>query len=147
MKTTVLVIDDDPNLLKLMADSFGRHGFDVYPAKDGYVGAKLFNSMHFDLVVTDILMPNKEGIETIIELKRGANPPKIIAISGGGQRNGCDFLEWAKMLGADEVLMKPFTMSGLVALANRILLQSVPAPPEASPLVRSLRAHTARLSR
>jgi DNA-binding response OmpR family regulator len=121
MTIKILLIDDDPDLLDLMAAAFARADFEVFTAKDGIVGARLFRAHGPELVVTDIVMPEREGIETIVELKRAANPPKVIAISGAGMMAGHDFLQWATMLGADEILLKPFQMSALVALARRVL--------------------------
>jgi DNA-binding response OmpR family regulator len=126
MDAKVLLIDDDPDLLNLMSTAFTRAGWSVAAAKNGYVGGKLFKTHQPDLVVTDIVMPEREGIETIMDLKRAAAPPKIIAISGGGRLGGREFLTWAKALGADEVLRKPFQMSALVALAEEVLGQDAP---------------------
>ncbi|MDB5452554.1 MAG: cheY [Caulobacteraceae bacterium] len=117
----ILVIDDDPRLLNLMTVALTRAGFETYAAENGREGAKIFKARRPDLVVTDILMPEKEGIETIMELKRDPAPPRIIAISGGGRFPGEDFLRWAIMLGADEVLLKPFRVTALVALAASLL--------------------------
>ena len=134
MNTKILVIDDDPDLLKLMTHAFTRSGFEVFGAKDGGVGARLCREHRPHLVVTDILMPKREGIEIIVEMKRGPEPPKVIAISGGGQLASLDFLELALALGADQVLRKPFRMSALVALAwytlgEEALMASPRAPP------------------
>jgi DNA-binding response OmpR family regulator len=130
MTAKILLIDDDPDLLDLMAAAFARAGFEVLTAQDGIVGARLFAAHRPELVVTDIVMPEREGIETIVELKRAANPPKVIAISGAGMMAGHDFLQWAAVLGADEILLKPFQMSALVALARRTLgLEPTPAGP------------------
>jgi len=134
----VLVIDDDPRISTLIAFSLARQGFSVSTAENGRTGLSLFESQRPDLVITDILMPDMEGIETILALKAGATPPKVIAISGGGRRAGRDFLSWARHLGADEVLPKPFRMSALVAMAHSLLGQTpaegaawLPAPAHA----------------
>lgn len=115
----VLVIDDDPALISLMMSAFSRQGFETYSAANGCIGTRLFDAYHPRLVVTDIVMPEKEGIETIMDLKRSVDPPKVIAISGG--RVGCHYLRWAKELGADEVMLKPFPMAALVAAGCRLL--------------------------
>jgi DNA-binding response OmpR family regulator len=121
MTVKVLVIDDDPALLRLMENAFARCGFQTFAAKDGVQGVRLCDSQRPDLVVTDILMPEKEGIATIIDVKQGVDPPKVIAISGGGLTAGQDFLCWAKELGADRVMLKPFRMSALVVVARELL--------------------------
>jgi DNA-binding response OmpR family regulator len=139
MTAKILLIDDDPDLLDLMSAAFARAGFAVFTAKDGVVGAKVFAAHQPDLVITDIVMPEREGIETIGELKRGPKPPKVIAISGAGLMAGHDFLMWAKALGADEILPKPFQMSALVALAWRVLGQE-PAEPDPQPVLTQAEA-------
>jgi DNA-binding response OmpR family regulator len=143
----ILVIDDDPRISALIAFSLARQGFAVSTAENGRIGLDLCASERPDLVITDILMPDMEGIETILALKAGATPPKVIAISGGGRLAGRDFLSWATHLGADEVLPKPFRMSALVAMAHSLLGETpveavawpppepapTPLPPSASP--------------
>ena len=121
MPGKVLLIDDDPDLLPMMTAAFKTHGFDTVSARDGREGMKLFHSEQPDLVITDIVMPEQEGIATIIQIKRDTRPAKVIAISGGGRSGKGDFLVWAKELGADEVLRKPFRMSELVAAARRLI--------------------------
>ena len=128
----VLVIDDDEAVRSVIVRAFGRAGCDVRSAPDGRSGVKLFAAQPADLVVTDILMPNQEGIETIMELKRSVAPPKVIAISGGGTRGGQDFLKWAINLGADATLPKPFRTSELIHVA-RTLLEAEPAPDGEAP--------------
>lgn len=121
MAASVLLIDDDPDLLPMMAAAFRRAGFTTWSARNGCLGTELFHTEHPDLVVTDMVMSGMEGLEVILELKRNAAPPKIIAISGGGRLGGHDFLKWAKQLGADEVMPKPFRISSLVGAAKRLL--------------------------
>jgi len=126
MPSRILIIDDDRALLKLMSDALARAGFTTFTAKDGGEGARVFRNQDMDLVITDILMPNTEGIETIMTLKRKLRPPRIIAISGGGRAPAAQLLEWARMLGADDVLIKPFMLSALVAMARSMLGKIAP---------------------
>ncbi|WP_372786465.1 response regulator transcription factor [Phenylobacterium sp.] len=121
MNARILLIDDDPQLLGLMADAFTRAGFEAFSANDGAVGAKLARAHDPHLVVTDILMPEREGIEIIVEFKRAPRPPKVIAISGVSRLAGLDLLALATAVGADEIVNKPFRMSDLVELAERML--------------------------
>ncbi len=125
MSCKVLIIEDDPLLLSIIAGAFARQGFETLSASDGEAGTKIFDAEQPALVVTDIVMPGKEGIATIIELKRAGRPPKIIAISGGGRIANDDFLRWAKHLGADEVMAKPFRMAALVAAGEGLLAAAV----------------------
>jgi DNA-binding response OmpR family regulator len=119
----VIVIDDDPAVRGVLVAAFNRVGCETRWAVDGRSGVRLFDAEPAHLVVTDIVMPNQEGIETILQLKRRERPPQVIAISGGGRLGGQDFLLWAKHLGADAVLPKPFRTSQLIEVA-RDLLQS-----------------------
>lgn len=117
----VLLIDDDPILLGLMASAFRAAGYDTVTAENGRKGLGLLDSHKPDLVVTDIVMPDIEGIGAIMQIRRRRQPPKIIAISGAGRGGRRDYLSWAKHLGADDVLAKPFRMSEIVALSNRLI--------------------------
>ena len=128
----VIVIDDDPAVRSVLVAAFNRAGCETRWAVDGRAGVKLFNAEPAHLVVTDIVMPNQEGIETILQLKRCEPAPRVIAISGGGRLGGRDFLLWASHLGADATLAKPFRTSELIEVA-RTLLESrstgaAPAP-------------------
>jgi DNA-binding response OmpR family regulator len=117
----VLLIDDDPALLGLMAHAFAAAGYATFTAENGRKGLALVDAYKPDLVVTDIVMPEMEGIGAILQIRRKPRPPKIIAISGAGPGGRRDYLKWAKHLGADEVLAKPFRMSQIVAVANRLI--------------------------
>lgn len=119
---TVLVVDDDPDLLKLITAAFARAGFKAYSARNGRLAVQLLRALKPDLMVTDIVMPEKEGIATIIEARVAAPDTAVIAISGGGAygRTG-NFLQWAEELGADEVMAKPFPMAKLLAAAGAVL--------------------------
>jgi CheY-like chemotaxis protein len=117
----ILVIDDDPFVCNTILRVLSRKGYDLTVAGDGQVGLKLFKSEQPDLVITDLIMPEKEGIETIREI-RGIRPgTKIIAISGGGRLGIADFLGMAKKLGANEVIRKPFEVAELTDSVARCL--------------------------
>lgn len=119
---TVLVVEDDADLLKLMTAAFARAGFKAYSARNGRLGVQLARSLKPDLMVTDIVMPEKEGIATIIEAKAASPETAVIAISGGGAYGRSDnFLQWAEQLGADEAMAKPFPMSQLLSAARLVL--------------------------
>lgn len=96
-------------------------GFSVLVASDGEEALSLLSGEQVDLVLTDLIMPNREGIETIVELRRSPSPPRIIAISGGGRSADADFLQMAAMLGADDTLRKPFSRADLIAKINAVL--------------------------
>jgi DNA-binding response OmpR family regulator len=117
----VLLIDDDLVLLGLMADAFTAAGYTTRTADNGRKGLLALETYEPDLVVTDIVMPEMEGIGAILQIKRKPRPPKIIAISGAGPGGRRDYLSWAKHLGADEVLAKPFRMAQMMALASRMI--------------------------
>jgi DNA-binding response OmpR family regulator len=119
---SVLVIDDDPRLLNLMSTAFTRAGFRTFSAKNGKVGLQILSAAKPDLLVTDIVMPEMEGLATIREAKLASPNTAVIAISGGGQYERHErFLNWAEGLGADEVLAKPFKISSLLTAARLVL--------------------------
>lgn len=117
----VLIIDDDPALLRLMSMAFKRAGYSTMAAENGRKGIRMASAHRPDLVVTDIVMPDIEGIGAIRAIKGAKRPPKIIAISGAGRGRGSDYLLWASHLGADEVLAKPFRMSELLKISQSVI--------------------------
>ncbi|MCD6180160.1 MAG: response regulator [Bacteroidales bacterium] len=121
MQKKILVIDDDIQFRMMMVEMLERKQFVVYNAADGEEGIRIWKDLHPDLVITDIIMPNKEGIETILELKRINKEVKIIAISGGGRTNAKDNLRSAKLLGASLILEKPFESSDLLDAVHKLL--------------------------
>jgi CheY-like chemotaxis protein len=119
---TVLVVEDDADLLGLITAAFARAGYRAYSARNGRLGVQLLRALKPDLMITDIVMPETEGIAVIIEARRATPTTAVVAISGGGAygRSGA-FLQWAEELGADEVMAKPFAMSRLLAAAAAVL--------------------------
>ena len=138
MTRSVLVIDGDPRICRLICRGFEQKGYSVFQASNGRAGLKIFKAEQPDLVITDILMPEMEGIETIMQLKAAAWTPKIIAISGGGRLVGREFLKWARHLGADEVLAKPFRVSALLSLAADLTGAKDEGAPSAAPYAAPL---------
>ena len=110
----LLVIDDDEQVRKTLASMLSSAGHTVATADDGRSGMRAAAAAAYDVILVDILMPEKEGIETIIELRRQQPAVKLIAISGGGRTDTVDFLDLAKQLGADAALRKPIALRRLV---------------------------------
>jgi DNA-binding response OmpR family regulator len=104
----ILIIDDDPLVREYLFSLLTYRSYDVMEAPDGKIGMRLFRCRPCDLVITDLVMPDKEGIETIMELRRDYPKVKIIAISGGGTVGPDGYLSMAGFLGADRLLRKPF---------------------------------------
>lgn len=124
MSKKVLIIEDEPELLALMGDAFRKADIEVYLAGNGETGLELFENVRPELVITDIVMPAKEGVSLIIDIKRSPFDVPVVAISGGGARACKDYLRWAKELGADLVLQKPFRMSVLLMMARLLMEKS-----------------------
>ncbi|HXV26212.1 MAG TPA: response regulator [Alphaproteobacteria bacterium] len=124
----VLVIEDDDHLRRLLRAVLERAGHTVEDAPNGAVGLKTFSSRPADIVVTDIIMPEKEGLETIIELKRDYPKVKIIAISGGGARLDAQYLPSAKALGADMTIEKPFEPREVIEAVGGLLQEQAAHP-------------------
>jgi CheY-like chemotaxis protein len=111
----ILVIDDEKLLRQTIRRMLESAGHEVIEAEDGRAGIAAFAKQELDAVVTDIIMPQKEGIETIREI-RAANPTiRIVAISGGGRNQNMEFLRLAAKLGASCTLAKPFRKEELLA--------------------------------
>lgn len=117
----VLLMDDDIELLRLMAAGFRAAGADVEVAADGQAGLTRFAARPAALVITDIVMPLREGVETIAALKTARPDTKVIAISGGHRVGPQAFLALAAQAGADGVLAKPVRLAELLGLAARLL--------------------------
>jgi YesN/AraC family two-component response regulator len=118
----ILIIDDDDMFRAMLRKMLEEAGYnDIEDADDGNIGVKLFRQHPFDLVITDIIMPNKEGIEMIMELRKDYPRIKIIAVSGGGRTGPQDYLKLASHLGANRTLEKPFKRSELIDAVQGLL--------------------------
>ena len=117
----ILIIDDDHHILVMLKKMLEKAGFEVDLASNGVDGLELFQKIQADLVITDIIMPEKEGLETIREMKRIRSDLKIIAMSGGGKISADNYLETAKIFGASLVLEKPFSQKTMVDAVLKLL--------------------------
>ena len=117
----ILIIDDDVQILDMLRQTLELKGYEVVDATNGKEGIRLYRENPADLIITDIVMPEKEGIETIIELKRNFPDVKIIAISGGGRITPEGYLSMAKRLGANRTFEKPVERDELLAAVRELI--------------------------
>jgi DNA-binding response OmpR family regulator len=117
----ILVIDDELPLRQVLRSILERAGHTVFDAPDGRKGLALWRDKPVDVVMTDIFMPEKDGIEVIMEMKKSAAKPKIIAMSGGGSRGRLDVVPGALMLGADRIILKPFDQQLLLSTVAEVI--------------------------
>ena len=117
----ILIIDDDPQILNMLRQTLEREGYEVIDASDGKEGLKLYQENPTDLIITDLIMPEKEGIETIMELRRDFPDVKIIAITGGGRIDPKQYLSMAKSFGAQYTFTKPVERKKLLKAVKELL--------------------------
>lgn len=118
---TILVIDDDPIMRETIRDILQVDDHNVVLASNGREGMAFLDILEVDMILTDVLMPEKDGIEVIMEAKRKYPKIKILAISGGGFISAKNYLKMARDLGANASVMKPFDIDDLVNNVNRLL--------------------------
>jgi len=117
----ILVVDDQKPIRSMLRQTLEREGHEVVEAPDGEVALEVFRADPTDLLITDIVMPNKEGIEIIMELRRDFPDLAIIAISGGGRIGPEAYLDTAERLGAAKGLAKPISTSELLGAVREVL--------------------------
>ncbi len=117
----ILVVDDDFFVRDMLERLMRKAGFDVETTEHGADALRLQRLNPVDLVITDILMPEKEGLETITEFRRFFPGVKVIAISGGGRIGPASYLKMATLLGADRAFAKPVDTSQLLATVEELL--------------------------
>ncbi len=117
---TVLVIEDDQEVRDYLVAVLGRAGHEVSAAANGRDGVAAFHDHPTQVVITDIIMPEKDGIETILDLRREHPQLKVIAISGGGRSTPENYLHSARLLGADRAIRKPFKNEEILAAVREL---------------------------
>lgn len=126
---TILIIDDEEGLRDVARKALERAGHHVLEAADGRAAILVLGKAAPDLIITDILMPEQEGLQTIREIRKRRLRTPILAVSGGGRTARLDFLDIATELGADRTLAKPFRVGELLEAVDQLLQK----PPESRP--------------
>jgi DNA-binding response OmpR family regulator len=123
MSEQILVIEDDFAVRELILQTLSRAGYQVIAAGDGVEGLSLFREKNPALVITDIVMPQKEGLQTIIELRQESPGVKVIAMSGGGRYCNADYLKLARKFGAARTVSKPFMREEMLTAVRELLAE------------------------
>lgn len=126
----ILIIEDDAHHLRMLKAVLTKENYEVLVASNGQEGCRMYEDNPCDLVISDIFMPEKEGLETITDLKESHPDAKIIAISGGGAKSQFmmdDILKMAKDLGADTIMAKPLDIPTLVQNIQLLIGKSAEA--------------------
>jgi DNA-binding response OmpR family regulator len=121
-KVRILLIDDDDLARTTVALMLEQLGYEALQANNGETGLALFREELPPLVITDLIMPIKEGIETLIEIKAERPGTRVLAISGGGRLHSRSLLTMARHLGADHTLSKPFGIRELASAIDKVLV-------------------------
>jgi CheY-like chemotaxis protein len=117
----ILIIDDDIVTREILNEILEMEGYQVANAGDGKAGLKIHRENPFDLIITDIIMPEMEGLETIRELRRISPAVKIIAISGGGRLGPDGYLAMAEKMGANLTFDKPLDPTRVATEVGKLL--------------------------
>jgi len=125
----ILLIDDDDLVRKMLNLTLTHFGHTVIEARNGKEGVRLLPQSKAELIITDLVMPEKDGFEILRELRDHRPPVKIIVISGGVRGEMANYLEVAKRLGAGKVLAKPFANEALIAAIEELLTDGGTLPP------------------
>ncbi len=132
LMATILLIEDDEDIRPLLATMLTASGHDVRQAANGLEGMRLYRAEPADLVLTDLVMPEQEGLATIIDFRRLNPAVRIIAMSGGFAYDPKLYLHMAASFGADRVLRKPFDLEELQQTVAEVLAAPARATPGAS---------------
>jgi DNA-binding NtrC family response regulator len=119
----IMVVDDDAGIRRTLQILLSKAGYEVMQACDGSEAVRLWRDRGGDLVITDLHMPEKDGIQTIIELLSHSPGIRIIAMSGGGQTKRLDLLGNMALLGSVHTIEKPFTLAEMMTVVHRALNQ------------------------
>ena len=117
----ILIVEDDNDLREMLKNSLTRRKYTVLEATNGKEAMSRFKPSIVDLVLTDIIMPDEDGLKVIMRFRELKPAIKIIAISGGGKAGPGNYLNMARALGADEVFSKPFSINSLLKKIDEIL--------------------------
>jgi DNA-binding response OmpR family regulator len=122
----ILIVEDDKDLREMLKISLVRRRFTVMEAENGKDAIIHFKPSMTDLVITDLIMPEEDGLKVIMKLHELKPSIKIIAISGGGKAGPGSYLNLAKALGADNIYSKPFSINDMIARVEELLNSEQP---------------------
>ena len=120
-RARILVVDDNASLHRSLAELLTRSGHEVIQAADGSEASRVWREVELDLVILDLFMPEKDGIETMVELRAFAPGIPIIVMSGGAYGLQMDMLNAAELLGASLTIPKPFTLAEMLEAVRKAL--------------------------
>ena len=117
----VLIIDDEKDIRSVLKDMLGMSGYDVDTAEDGRKAKELYDKTDYDVVIADIIMPEQDGFEVILDYRNKNQLDRIIAISGGGRTSSEDYLNIASHFGVSSIFSKPPNYKDLIAKVDEIV--------------------------
>ena len=117
----ILIVDDEEQMRLALRRMLEREGYSVREAENGDKAIRIHREKQADLVITDIIMPDKEGLGTIVEIKSEFPDTKIFAMSGGGKNSPEQYLRMANGLGVDKVFIKPFNREDILSAVAEVL--------------------------
>lgn len=117
----ILVIDDDSSVRQLVRSTLELDAHEVVEAADGQEGVRRWRESRPDLVITDLMMPVKDGFETLFELVTESPEVKVIAMTGGGWKDAMERLHDARLFGATRTIPKPFTLNEIRRIVGEVL--------------------------
>jgi DNA-binding response OmpR family regulator len=116
-----MVVDDNTSMREAVCEMLQQSGYETVSVENGRFAAQIHRSEPVDLIITDLFMPDTDGLELIYQFRHEFPNVKIIAVSGGGSRGLVELLSVAKKMGAQRALMKPFAWEELLAAVQEML--------------------------
>ena len=120
-KQRILVADDDPGIRRTLQIGLTQAGYEVIEARDGEEAMRLWRDVGADLVISDIYMPDKDGIEVIRELRAESPTTPVISMTSSGRSKNLDPLRYSATFGASRTIAKPFTLEEMLAIVKQVL--------------------------
>ena len=121
VKQRILVADDDPGIRRTLQIGLTQAGYEVIEARDGAEAMRLWRDQGADLVISDIYMPDKDGLEVIRELRAESPTTPVITMTDGGRSKNLDPLRHSETFGASRTIAKPFTLEAMLAILKQVV--------------------------
>lgn len=123
----ILIIDDDNSIRGFIRRVLEHHGYEIQEARNGDEGIRLYQAWKPDLVLLDLYMPEKDGLETLRDLRQESPQPKVVTMSGDGPKYDVAILQSSRFLGSNSALVKPFTIGELIEIVRNTIDGGAPA--------------------